>query len=115
MQWTKGDGRLGLNASVLWKFNTGGDPDEAHYDGAITWRLFPESFSGGADAAMYAVLELNGRYDTNGDDELFLSPGFQYVTGQWAIEATVQLPVWQELHERPEKDFVVGLSFRMYF
>ena len=46
--------------------------------------------------ALNAVLELNGLYETNGDNELLLSPGIQYVTQRWILEATVQLPVWQE-------------------
>ena len=91
--YTKGADRLGINAAVLWKFNTaGGVHDEVHYDGAITYRLHPERYGAGKVTALFGILELNGIYETNGDDELFFSPGVQYVTSQWALEATVQIP-----------------------
>lgn len=113
---TKSDGRFGFDLAGLWKFNTaGGASDEFKYDGAITYRLYPEQYGTGKIEAVFGVLELNGLSETNGDNELFISPGLQYVTGQWAIEASIQLPVWQELDHRPEKDFIAGLIFRMYF
>ncbi|MCH7547815.1 MAG: transporter [Planctomycetes bacterium] len=113
---TKSDGRFGFDLAGLWKFNTaGGAADEFKYDAAITYRLMPEQYGTGKIEAVFGVLELNGLSETNGDNELFISPGLQYVTGQWAIEASIQLPVWQELDQRPEKDFIIGLIFRMYF
>ncbi len=113
---TKSDGRFGFDLAGLWKFNTaGGASDEFKYDGAITYRLYPEQYGTGKIEAVFGVLELNGKSETNGDNELFISPGIQYVTGKWAIEASIQIPVWQELDHRPEKDFIVGLIFRMYF
>lgn len=113
---TKAEGRFGYNAAALWKFNTaGGAADEFKYDAAITYRLHPEQYGTGRSEALYGVLELNGMSETNGDNELFISPGLQFITGNWAIEASIQLPVWQELDQRPEKDFIIGLIFRMYF
>jgi len=114
--YTQSIARHGFDAAVLWKFNTkGGDPDRLRYDVAYVYRLEPETYGPGKMTALFSVLELNGFYETNGDNELFISPGIQYVTGKWALEATVQLPIWQELDERPERDFILGLSLRMHF
>ena len=114
--YTQSLGRHGFDAALLWKFNTNSrDPDRLRYDAAYVYRLEPESYGPDKMTALFSVLELNGYYETNGDNELFLSPGIQYVTGKWALEATVQLPIWQDLDERPERDFVVGLSLRMHF
>jgi len=114
--YTQSRGRHGFDADLLWKFNTNGsDPDRLRYDAAYVYRLQPESYGPDRMTALFAVLELNGYYETNGDNELFLSPGIQYVTRKWALEATVQLPIWQELDERMERDFILGLSLRMHF
>ncbi len=114
--YTQSIARHGFDAALLWKFNTnGGDPDRLRYDAAYVYRLEPESYGPGKMTALFSVLELNGFYETNGDNELFISPGIQYVTGRWALEATVQLPIWQDLDKRPERDFIVGLSFRLHF
>ena len=114
--YTQSIGRHGFDAALLWKFNTNsGDPDRLRYDTAYVYRLQPESYGPGKMTALFGVIELNGYYETNGDNELFISPGIQYVTGKWALEATVQLPIWQDLDERMERDFVIGLSFRLHF
>lgn len=55
------------------------------------------------------------RPEWNGAPGLFLSPGIQYVTTRWIVEATVQLPVWQDLNARPEADFIVGFGVRFQF
>ncbi|UCD75404.1 MAG: transporter [Phycisphaerales bacterium] len=114
--FTQSIGRHGINAAGLWKFNTGGgDPDLFRYDAAYVYRLAPEEFSIGNSTAWFGVLELNGWHETNGDNELFLSPGVQYVTSRWALEGTVQIPIWQDLDARAERDFIVGLSLRLRF
>ena len=64
---------------------------------------------------IFGSAELNGFYETNGDHELFVSPGVQYVTTRWILEATVQIPVWQDLKHRAERDFIVGIGFRVQF
>lgn len=114
--YTQSRGRHGFDAAALWKFNTaGGSSDRLRYDVAYVYRLYPEEYTVGKLTALFGLIELNGSYETNGDNELFVSPGIQYVTRDWAIEATVQLPIWQDLDERMERDFVVGLSLRLQF
>jgi len=111
-------GRHYFSADALWKFNTAGGQageDLLKYDAAYIYRLWPEEYAAGQTTQLNGVLELNGFSWTDGDNELFLSPGVQYVTRRWIAEATVQLPVWQDLDSRPETEFVVGLSLRVQF
>ena len=111
-------GRHYVSTDVLWKFNTAGAPegeDLLRYDAAYSYRLWPEEYEVGQTTQLNGLLELNGFHWTDGDDELFLSPGIQYVTRRWIAEATVQLPIWQELESRPETEFVLGVSVRVQF
>ncbi len=111
-------GRHALNADALWNFNTnGGDQgdDMLKYDMAYIYRLTPSTYASSKPIALFGSMELNGLYETNSDHEIFLSPGLQYVTTRWIAEATVQLPVWQDLSYRVERDFIVGFGFRVQF
>ncbi len=108
--------RHGLSADAIWTFDTDSDSDDRlRYDLAYTYRLLPESFGDGVPNTLYGVLELNGLYETGGDHELMLSPGVQFVMPTWTIEATVQLPILQEVEDRLERDVSVGLVFRFHF
>jgi len=111
-------GRHAFNADVLWKFNTGsgtrGD-DLLISDLAYSHRLAPETYASQSPTALFGSVELNGLSSTNGDQELFLSPGMQYVTIRYILEATIQIPIWQDLDHRAERDFIIGLGFRIQF
>ncbi len=110
--------RHSFDADALWHFNTGGGDkadDLLRYDLAYIYRLSPESYASTHPTALFGSVELNGFYETNGDHELFVSPGIQFVTTRWIVEATVQIPVWQDLSHRAERDFVVGVGFRVQF
>lgn len=105
-----------FDADLLYQFNTGGGQarhDVLRYDLAYSYRLFPAVFEAGKNYEWNAVAELNGRYITDGSHELFLSPGLQFVTEQWALEASIQLPVVQELaDDGPETDYRIVLGVR---
>lgn len=110
--------RHAFHADALWQFNTGGGDkgdDLLRYDFAYVYRLFPETYASARPTAIFGSAELNGFYETNGDHELFVSPGVQYVTTRWILEATVQIPVWQALKHRAERDFIVGIGIRVQF
>ena len=47
--------------------------------------------------------------------ELFLAPGIMYEAHGWAVEASVQLPVFKELDYRPETEFTVTVGLRLLF
>jgi hypothetical protein len=118
-------GRHGFNQSLSYKFNTGGDrfntragdgPDDAlRYDTAYLFRLDPAEYSAQTTAATYLTLELNGLYETGGDNEILFGPGLLYEARTFALEATVGLPIVQDVRERPETDLVVTLGFRILF
>ena len=110
--------RHSFHADALWQVNTGGGDkgdDLLRYDLAYVYRLSPETYASTHPTAIFVSAELNGFYETNGDHELFVSPGVQYVTTRWILEATVQIPVWQDLKHRAERDFIVGIGFRVQF
>jgi hypothetical protein len=118
-------GRNGFNFSAMWKMTTGGNDsptfpgegtaDFGRYDVSYLYRLTPRDYSPETKGAWYAIGELNGYYETNGDHEVFLSPGLMYEGRTWALELSVQLPVWEEVEERPEVDFMVMGGVRFSF
>lgn len=126
LAFTQIDGRHGLNGAVRYMFNTGGSRDGVpltagdlqdmlHVDGAYLYRLAPDAWSAETTGAWYAMLETNLAYEVNGDAEHFISPGVMYEANEWVIEASVQLPTWQDVDERPETDYTITLGFRILF
>lgn len=114
--FTKTEGRNAFSADLLWKFDTsGGGTDLLRYDAAYVRRLSPARYTRADQAAINGLLELNGVYEADGDNEVFLSPGAQYVTRRWILEASVQLPVAQDVDDRPEADFILALGVRVQF
>ncbi len=124
--YTQVDGRHGLNFDLSWKFTTGGvsGDDEAlaagdsladllSYNGSYLYRLAPSQYAADTNASWYGVIEINGLYETNGDHEILFSPGLLYEARKWAAEVGVQVPVFQNVDERLEHDwvFVVGVRF----
>jgi len=110
--------RHAFHTDALWRFNTGGGDfadDLFKYDLAYSYRIAPETYASTRPTALFGTIELNGSYETNNDQELFISPGVQFVATRWIIEATVQIPLWQDLHHRAERDFIVGIGFRVQF
>ncbi len=111
-------GRHALSVDALWKINTAGGirgEDALLADLAYLYRLVPASYDDGGTSALYGSIELNGTYWTDGDAELLLSPGLQYATRRWILEATVQVPLWQEMEFRVERDIALGLGVRVQF
>jgi len=60
-------------------------------------------------------MELNGKtIDNSGGSLLFLSPGIQFATKRYILEASIQLPVIQDLNgNQVETDFVFTAGFRI--
>lgn len=96
-------------------------------DGSLQSRLWPRALGAGIPAFLYGVLEANlvhaakdrmrGVSDPNsGGTTLFITPGLQYVTRKWIVEAGVQLPVRQHLNGTALKsDYVFTTGFRVNF
>lgn len=97
----------------------------ASLDGSLQYRLWPRSLGGGVPAFLYGVLEVNlvdgakdrvgGTSDPNsGGTTLLLSPGLQYVTRKWIVEAGVQIPVVQNLNGTAlENDYILTTGIRI--
>lgn len=103
---------------LVYQFNTGAGEarhDVLRYDVAYSYQFAPAVYDPEYNYEWNAVAEINGRYTTDGSHEIFLSPGIQFVTERWALEASVQLPVVQELgNDGPETDYrlVIGVRFQ---
>ncbi|MFQ5502542.1 MAG: transporter [Phycisphaerae bacterium] len=105
-----------FDADLIYQFNTGGGEfrhDTLRYDVAYSHRIFPAVYQKENAWEFDLVGELNGRYTNNGSHEVFLSPGLQFITEDWVLEASVQLPVIQNL-AGPEIDYrlIIGLRIQ---
>lgn len=120
-----------IDAQASYKANTEANGfefgDVARLDGSFQYRLWPRRLGKGVPDFFYGVLEANlihqGRNRVGGTKNpdsggttLFISPGLQYVTKRWILEAGVQVPVLQELNGVAlENDFIVRGGFRFNF
>jgi len=102
--------------------------DVFKYNFSYQKRIFPITLP---DEGIYsqwnALIELNGNYSqrsesfgssvgNSGGHTLYLSPGIQFVSQRGVIEASVQLPVVQDLNgNQIEADYTLALSFRYQF
>ncbi|PIQ81560.1 MAG: hypothetical protein COV76_08300 [Candidatus Omnitrophica bacterium CG11_big_fil_rev_8_21_14_0_20_64_10] len=102
-----------ISQDLVYQVNTGHDDLQfgdffQHNTGAWV-RVWPaESAEWSTPRALHAVLELNGVWQTkhrsggtikdSGGYTLFLSPGVQYVTSRWLLEASVQVPIVESLN-----------------
>ncbi len=119
------NGRHGLNQALSWKFNTdsaeevwrAGDAkaDLLRFDTAYLYRLSPAEYGADFVASTYAVVELNGTYETNGDTEIFISPGLLYEAPRFALELSVSIPAFQDVDHRPEPEYSVAIGVRFLF
>lgn len=100
--------------------------DRLRYDLAYRYRLWPRRF-GRRLLQLGGLLELNGRWSDrderggrrsadSGGHVLHLAPGLQLAAKRWILEASVQIPVAQDLRgSQVEQDFVAVLSVRIPF
>ena len=122
---TKVFGRHGFNQDLFFKWNTngserynfGGDgPSEAvFHNSAYLFRIVPDQYTAESTGAWYTTIELSGIYETNGDYELLWAPGIMYEGQLFAFELMAQLPLYNDLDERPELDFRIGFGLRFAF
>ncbi|MFO0857599.1 MAG: hypothetical protein U0640_09625 [Phycisphaerales bacterium] len=118
-------GRFGFNQDIHYQWNTGGTrennlggdgPDDHIMAGtAFVYRVWPDAFTAESVGGWYVTAEGIQHYETNGDYELRFLPGVMYEGRTWAFEAMLELPVIEELDERPELQWGVGFGFRFTF
>ncbi len=120
-----------IDAQAGYKVNTEANAfdfgDELNVDASLQYRLLPRELGAGLPGFLYGVLEANflhqdknraiGVNDPNsGVTSFMLSPGLQYVTRKWIVEAIVQVPVAQDVNGTALKDdFTVRAGFRVNF
>ncbi len=124
--YTHVQGRHGFNLAAIYKFNTGsgtefnlgginGRADALCYDASYLFRLAPARYTAESTGAWYAVAELNGVYETNGDNEPLLAPGVMYEAQTWTVELSVQIPVFADVSRRAKTRYAVVAGFRKLF
>lgn len=120
-----------IDAQLAYKINTEANGfefgDEFRFDTSLQYRLLPPELGSGVPGFLYGVIEANllhqesneigGVDDPNsGGTRLYLSPGLQYVTRKWIVEAIVQVPVAQDLDGTAlEDDYAFRAGFRVNF
>ena len=120
-----------IDGQIGYQFNRqadGFDPgDVLRADLSAQYRLWPRQLGGGVPGFLYGVIESNwihtgkdqrgGRSDTDsGGTTVFLSPGLQYVTRRWIVEAAVSVPVGKHLNGNAlEPGNIVRAGFRVNF
>jgi hypothetical protein len=118
-------GRHGIGQSLSWLFTTGSDgpprrpgettADLLSFDTSYAYRLYPVEYTSQRVGAWYALLELNGALETNGDVEVMLGPGILYEAPRFAAEAAIQFPVARDVDRRPKRDAIVTAGIRLLF
>lgn len=122
---------LVFDAQLAWQENTrrGGFAagDRFQADASAQYRVLPREIGGGVPGFLYAGLEANFLAETDrraggvkltqsDRRRLLLSPGLQYVTRRYVLEAQVQLPVWQSGGiGRLREDVTLRAGFRINF
>jgi hypothetical protein len=110
------EGRHGGNASAIYELDTGTGADTLRYDLSYLFRLAPSQFDmTTSHGAWYAIAELNGLYETNGNNELFFAPGLMYEATWWTVDATLILPVVRDVSDRPKSEIAFGVGLRVNF
>ena len=123
-------GRHEIDADIIYRINTEAEDfekgDDLFYDLVYEFRVYPWTLPDvGAPNFLYLVAEANGIFsqkselnrktiDNSGGSILFLSPGIQFATKRYILEASIQLPVIQDLNgNQVETDFVFTAGFRV--
>lgn len=114
--------RHGYNLSATYKLSLNGEsyplfPGEGTADllrvaSSYLYRLSPAQFSTTETTGIYAVMESVTFYETSGDFESLISPGLLLEAPGVAAELAVQVPVYQQVTNRPQTDFVIALGLR---
>lgn len=126
--YTRVSGLHGLNLELHYYLTTGGGQDALDntlggegkadalfYNAAYVYRVYPHTYTSQSTGAWYVTAELNGLYETNGDNEIRFSPGFMYEGRRWGFEIMAQLPLVSDLDHRGELDWAIGLGVRYIF
>lgn len=96
-------------------------------DASLQYRVWPESLSADTKGFLYGVIEGNvtwqdnarfsgARAEQSGGTSFSLSPGLQYVTQRWIVEAAVTIPVANDFSGNMVRpDYAARTSLRINF
>ena len=126
--YTRVHGLHGFNVELHYTWTTGGredtldntlggegEADAFNYNFAYVYRIYPTVYAADSTGAWYVTAEINGLYETNGDNEIRFSPGLMYEGRRFGFEIMAQLPLANDLDHRPELDWGIGVGFRFLF
>lgn len=126
--YTRVSGRHGFNVEVGYSLTTGGTEDRMsnvlggegtadafNYDFAYVYRVYPQAYTAESSGAWYLTAELNGLFETNGDNEIRFSPGLMFEGRRFGFEIMAQLPLQHSLDNRSELDWAIGVGVRFLF
>lgn len=117
--WTHQAQTWWLDWDLLYKSNTGdglNSDDKIRADVAASYTLLGGNNETFGPWRLYGIGELNATALTDGSTEVLGSPGLQFITPQWIVEAGVQLPVHQDMEApRLKRNFTSVLSVRFQF
>lgn len=117
--WTHQRHDWWIDWDLSYKLNTGGGVDrhdQARANTALSHRLLDGQHDELGPWVLYAIGEINASYWTDGSRQIFGSPGLQFITPRWIVEAGVQLPIHQRMKApRLETDFTTIVSLRVQF
>ena len=119
----------GVDGQVAWQANTGADGINGgnlfKADLAIYKRLLPVEITADTTGFLRGGLEFNYRDEgrtflgdsadqNSGGKRFYITPGLQYASRLWIIEAAVQIPVTQSLNgSNFRQDYVLRLGLRL--
>ena len=121
-----------LDADLGYKVNTKANDfefgDQIFSNISYQHRLFPRELpEEGVPSFIYGVIELNASYaaknkvggvddDDSGGFALYLSPGVQWASTSWIVEAGIQIPIVQDFNgDALEADYAATLGVRYRF
>lgn len=117
--WTYQTKDWWLDWDLLYQSNTGeglDSDDEIRGDVAASYTIIGGNNETLGPWRLYGIGELNATALTDGSTEVMGSPGFQFITPQWIIEAGVQFPIHEDMETpRLERNFTSVLSVRFQF
>lgn len=122
---------LNIDAQLYWQRNNEANGiergDMLKADLSLQPRLLPTQVTASTTGFLYGALELNFEHndktfvagvadDNSGGARIFVTPGLQYASSRWVVEAAVQIPVFQNLNgTNIEQDYRVFTGLRINF
>jgi hypothetical protein len=101
-------GRHGLNAEAGWEEH-GGEADRIAINASHLFRLSPAEYRIDTRGAWYTMLESLNQFDDHGDSRSDLAAGILYEARNWALEASLRLPVAQNSQRDDAYTITVGV------